>query len=669
MVTDMARTTSARRANPPAKPKAPPRATKRPASKPRPGSRSRTAKAKPVAPRRRWGRLAAKWILVSTIWLAVGVGGLVAWYAADLPEIDGALTVERRPVVTLLSADGSELAQRGELRGVPVSVGELPPALPHAVLAVEDRRFYGHFGVDILGLARAAYANLRAGAVVQGGSTITQQAAKNLFFTPDRTLKRKVQELLLAFWLERRFTKDQILGIYLNRVYLGAGTYGVDAAARRYFGRPAAEVTTYQAAMLAGLLKAPSRYNPVTNPDAAAARTRMVLRSMVAAGYLTTAQAGAAEADRGAILAAVDRRLRGRHFADWTIGQVEDFAAGGRDVVVMTTLDPRLQRLAEEAVAWAMTEVGPNAGAGEAALVAMSPDGAVRAMVGGRDYAQSQFNRAVQARRQPGSAFKPVVYLAALEAGLTPDSLVTDGPITVGSWRPGNFDRTYRGPVTLRQALAESLNTAAVRLVQEAGPPRVVEAARRLGITAPLDPHPSLALGTGEVSLIELTAAYAVFASGGLGVWPYGIETVRDAEGELLYARAGSGPGPVVAAEDAAAITRMLAAAVTTGTGRAADFGRPAAGKTGTSQNFRDAWFVGYSADVVVGVWIGNDDGRAMHGVTGGGLPAQVWRRFMAGAHDGAPVHSLPGLQPPASSEPDGPGFFERLLDLFRDEA
>jgi penicillin-binding protein 1A len=587
---------------------------------------------------RRWPKRlllwSLKWGFICAIWGIVIGGGIAAWYAVDLPDIDTALAATRPPTVTVVAADGVIIAESGDLYGLPVQARNLPPALIQAVLATEDRRFYSHFGLDPIGLARALVANVRAGGVVQGGSTLTQQLAKNLFLTPARTIKRKVQEVLLAVWLERHFSKDQILTVYLNRVYLGAGTYGVEAAARRYFGRRARDLDIYQSAMLAGLLKAPSRYNPAASPERAARRTAQVLANMVAAGYLSEADIRAARRGRKIVITA--HRRATRHFVDWVLEQVPAFVSpGDRDLVVVTTLDSRLQRAAEAAVLKALDGPGKAVKASQGALVAMAHDGAVRAMVGGRDYRASQFNRATQARRQPGSAFKPFVYVAGLETGLRPHSRLVDAPITIEGWSPRNFKRRHRGEVTLTTAMADSINTIAVQVAERAGRTAVVRAARRLGITAPLKATPSLALGVGEVSLIELTAAYGAFANGGIGVWAYGIEEVRDATGRALYRRSGSGPGRVLDGRVAADMGAMLGAVITGGTGRAAAFGRPAAGKTGTSQEFRDAWFVGYSADLVAGVWVGNDNGKPMQNVTGGGLPARLWRRFMTVAHAG----------------------------------
>ncbi len=577
---------------------------------------------------------ALKWLLVVAIWAGVAAAAVVAWYASDLPDLSRLGGRERAPSVTLLAADGTTLAVFGDLYAAPVPASALPAYMREAVLAIEDRRFYRHFGLDPVALIRAAVANLRAGRVVQGGSTLTQQLAKNVFLTPERTLKRKVQEVLVALWLERKFTKDEILSIYLNRVYFGAGAYGIEAAARRYFGVSARRLTLAQSAMLAGLLKAPSRYAPTRDLARAQARARQVLDAMAAAGFITPAQAEAAKRHPATLAARTRRAGAGaRYFADWVLDKVAGYAGpGAGDLVVRTTLDPALQGAAEEAVAWALRGEGRRRGASQAALVALAPDGAVEAMVGGRDYAKSQFNRATQALRQPGSAFKLFVYLAALEAGMRPDDIVVDAPLTVDGWRPRNYDGRYAGPVTLRAALARSLNTVAVRVSERVGRSRVAALARRLGVTAPLREDPSLALGASEVSLIELTAAYATLINQGDGVWAYGITEIRTKDGKVLYRRQGSGPGRVVAETPLRMMVDMLSGVIRDGTGRAAALPWPAAGKTGTSQDSRDAWFIGFTRGLAAGVWVGNDDGAPMKGVTGGGLPARLWKRFMSAA-------------------------------------
>ena len=562
-----------------------------------------------------------------------------------MPDIDALApsdTATRRQAVTLLADDGGTLATYGDLWGKRLSAGELPKHLSQAVMAIEDRRFYDHAGVDLRGILRAVIANLEAGRIAQGGSTLTQQLAKNLFLTSERSLERKLRELVLALRLEQRFSKDDILTIYLNRVYLGAGAYGVEAAAQRYFGHSARKVDVYEAALLAGLLKAPSRYNPRSDPAAARQRTRIVLAAMVDADFLDRTAADAAIRQGEAAGFGAARAIGGnaRYFTDWALERASGYAGTTReDLVVATTLDAKLQAAAE-----AVAERAAKAGM-QMALVAMTPEGAVRAMVGGVDYGASQFNRATQALRQPGSAFKPLVYLPALEAGMNPDSVLEDAPVTVDGWSPENFSRRYRGPVTLREGVAESLNTVAVRLAENVGRERVIRAARRLGIASELTPHPALALGAGEVTLLDLTAAYAVFANGGDGVVPYGVRDIHTG-GRPLY-RIGSdrGPGRVVEPAVAAAMTDLLVAVIQDGTGRAARLDRPAAGKTGTSQDYRDAWFVGYTAELVAGIWIGHDDGAPLSfdgkPVTGGGLPAQLWREFMTAVLVNAPARSL----------------------------
>ncbi len=606
-------------------------------------------------PPRRWFRFFIKWGVILAIWLLVAAGAVVAWFAWDLPDTKGLATFNRRPGLTFVSADGQTIASYGDLYAGAVELRELPPWLPQAVLATEDRRFYSHFGLDLVGLLRASIVNLRAGRIVQGGSTITQQLAKNVFLTHERSAARKIQETLLALWLERNFSKDQILTIYLNRVYLGAGTYGVEAAARRYFGKSAREVTRLEAAVLAGLLKAPSRYAPTADLERSRERALEVLENMVEAGYIS-AEVAAANARAPLRLAAGASGRGARYFTDWLVDAVPAYVGFvDRDLTIITTLDSRLQRAAEQAALDILTREGPAADISQVALVAMTPDGAVKALVGGRDYSDSQFNRAVSAQRQPGSAFKPFVFLAAVEAGVRPEDRVGDGPVTIGTWSPRNFDDIVRGEITVREALARSVNTATVRLAQHAGIDRVIDAAHRMGIGSDLRRDFATALGASEVSLIELTSAYAPFANGGDAVLPYAIREIRDAAGRVVYRRSGSGPGRVVARGALNAMTDMLGAVVQRGTGRGAALDRPSGGKTGTSQEFRDAWFIGFTADYVAGVWMGNDDGEPMKRVTGGALPARVWKAFMSEAHRGLPPRPLPGA---------GPTFdFDRLID------
>jgi penicillin-binding protein 1A len=615
---------------------------------------------------------ASKLGLLGLLWMAIVGSVVLGYFALTLPDTGDLTRAERRPSVTILAADGSLLTTYGDLFGQALTLKEMSPYLPKAVVATEDRRFYSHFGVDPIGLVRAAFANLAAGHVVQGGSTITQQLAKNLFLTPERSLGRKIQETLLALWLEHRFSKNQILEIYLNRVYLGAGTYGVDAAAHRYFNKSARQASLYESAAIAGLLKAPTRFNPIRDSDKAAARTAQVLAKMVDAGFVTSSQAMAALSGGSSLAAVPVTRPGARYFGDWVAEQLGDFAdTGNRDLTVVTTLDPRMQAQAEAAIADVITREGGKLAVSQGALVAMSPDGAVRAMVGGRDYTGSQFNRATQAQRQPGSAFKAFVYLAGLEAGLQPSDQFVDEPMRIGNWQPRDYTGHYQGEMTLAEGLAQSVNTIAVQVAQRAGLRNVVAVAHRLGISSPLAPEVSLALGTNEVNLLELVSAYAPFANGGLGVWPHGITEIRDGAGKIVFRRTGSGIGQVVTPELTGTMNQMLSAVIGHGTGKSAALPRPAAGKTGTTQDYRDAWFIGYTADLVAGVWLGNDDNAPMNKVTGSSLPAQTWRRFMLTATQAMPVRPLPsGPLPPAgmlaAAPPrSGGGFFDNFFRLF----
>ncbi len=596
-----------------------------------------------------------KWSFIVGIWGAVALSIMVAWYAYDLPDIDNLAVTPRKASVTLMDADGREIATYGDLYGDALSLADIPPYLMQAIVATEDRRFFEHLGFDPIALVRAAVANIRAGRVRQGGSTLTQQLAKNVFLKPDRTLRRKVQELLLAFWLEANLTKEQIFTIYINRVYLGSGTYGVDAAARRYFGKSARNVSLHEAAVLAGLLKAPSRYSPHRSRKAAEDRARAVLGSMVAAKFLEPQTAKRVARQRLRLAAGKKRNNAANYFADWALEMVSGFVGRrGVDLIVRTTMDARLQRLAEQRLRATLAKTSKAKRVSQAALVSMSPGGAVKALVGGRDYATSQFNRAFQAQRQPGSAFKLFVYLAAMENGFTPDDRAVDGPLRIGKWKPQNYGGNFLGSVTLREAAARSINTVAVQVSERVGRSKVIDVARRLGITSSLKSHPSIALGASEVSLIELTAAYSVIANGGVAVWPHGISEIRERSGRVLYRRVDGAAAQVV---DPAAVRRvddLLRAVVAWGAGKAANPSRPAAGKTGTSQEFRDAWFIGYTGELVTGVWMGNDNGAPMKRVTGGSLPARLWRDFMITALDGVPAkpHVFLG-QPPSNSVAD----------------
>ena len=618
----------------PKKPKAAPKSPRAASKKPKSGG---TKARRPAKPPRRWlGWRIAKWSAVFVLWLIVLGAAFVGYYAHDLPDTEYLTGPETPLSITVLAADGSEVATVGEMWGELVPVQEMAPALPQAVLAIEDRRFYTHGGIDAFGVIRAAWQNAVEGRVVAGGSTISQQVAKLVFLSPERTVRRKIQEAMLAFWLEREFTKEEILTIYLNRAYFGAGAYGVDAAARRYFGRSARDVDVAQAAMIAGLLKAPSRYSPANDLVRARKRAGVVVDAMVDAGFLSEDEGAAASARVKGLAVAPRSGPAAGYFVDWVREQVPGYV--GRDhgaLRVFTTLDPKRQRAAQAALAETLAAAGKSRKIGQGALVALDESGAVRAMVGGRDHARSVFNRATQARRQPGSAFKTVVYLAAIEEGLSPDDRVEDAPITVGGWSPRNYDDEYRGPVTVREGFARSINTVAVRVGLKAGVKRIRETARRLGIESTLPADASIALGTGEVTLLELTSAYATLANGGARVLPHGIAEIRNRAGDVLYSRAGSGAGRAAEGPAVAAMRDLLGVAVAQGTGRAARLPEglgPAYGKTGTSQKFRDAWFVGWAWGLVAGVWLGNDDGSPMDQVTGGSYPAETWHRFMVEA-------------------------------------
>jgi len=586
------------------------------------------------------------WTAVLGLWAAIAVVGVVVWVGAHLPAIQSLEIPKRPPTIEIVGLDGSMLAQRGEMAGANVPLKELPPYLQNAFIAIEDRRFYSHYGIDPMGIFRAAIANVLHRGVSQGGSTLTQQLAKNLFLTQERTLQRKLQEVELALWLERKHSKTEILELYLNRVYFGSGAYGVEAAAQRYFGKSARNVTLAEAAMLAGLVKSPSRLAPNRNPEGAEARAQTVLAAMADAKFVTEAQA---KASIGHLAINVKPAGAGtiNYVADW-IGEVLDDLVGQIDqsIVVDTTIDPRLQAAAEAAVIDELAAKSVKFNVSQGALVAMAPDGAVRAMVGGRNYPESQYNRAVTAKRQPGSAFKPFVYLTAIEQGLSPETIRQDAPLDVKGWKPENYHHEYFGAVTLTQALAMSLNTVAVRLGLEVGPKNVVRTAHRLGISSKLDANASIALGTSEVSLTELVGAYTPFANGGFGASAHVVTRIRTLDGKLLYARQADQPSQVIEPRNVAMMNTMMQETLISGTARKAEIpGWIAAGKTGTSQDFRDAWFIGYTANLVTGVWLGNDDNSPTRKATGGGLPVEVWTRFMKAAHQGVPVASLPNSQ------------------------
>ncbi|MGA8322216.1 MAG: penicillin-binding protein 1A [Xanthobacteraceae bacterium] len=599
-----------------------------------------------------WGAVLALWGVIAGI-------GVIIWIGAHLPPIEQLEIPKRPPSVLILGGNGATLATRGDMGGAAVPLAELPPYVPNAFIAIEDRRFYSHFGIDPLGIFRAIVRDILRRGASQGGSTLTQQLAKNLFLTQQRTLSRKAQEAVLALWLEHKYSKKQILELYLNRVYFGAGAYGVEGAAQRYFGKSARKLTLAEAAMLGGLVQSPSRLAPNHNPEGAERRAAVVLNDMLEQKMIS------ADAEKAA-LAHPARAVQpsggssANYVADWVMDAVDDLIGTfDQDIMVQTTIDPNLQSAAEQALDDTLTQKGDKFNISQGALVAMTPDGTVRALVGGRNYGESQFNRAVDAKRQPGSSFKPFVYLTALERGLTPDSVRDDAPVQVKGWKPENFERQYAGPVTLTQALANSLNTVSVRLTLEVTPEAVVRTAYRLGITSMLEPNASIALGTSEVAPIEMVTAYSTFANGGLAVTPHVVTRIRASDGKVLYDRAAQPLGHVIDARYVGMMNTMLQQVLLSGTARGANLpGWQAAGKTGTSQDYRDAWFIGYTSHLVTGVWLGNDDNSPTKKAVGGGLPVEVWSRFMRVAHQGVAPTPLPGLENGGwfNSNPQQPG-------------
>lgn len=611
----------------------------------KPPRRGRAETARPRKKKRGGGFLMGLlwWGFVACLWGGLAVIGVIVYYGAQLPASNTWAIPERPPNIRILAADGSLISNRGQTGGEAVTFRELPQFVPAAFIASEDRRFMSHFGVDPIGLLAVAVESVQARGVTRGASTITQQVAKNLFLTPDQTLGRKVQEAILAVWLEQNFTKEEILELYMNRVYFGAGATGIEAAAQTYFGVSARNLSLGQAAMLVGILPAPSAYNPKANPERAIERQRLVLNAMAQEGYITREESQAAQIDPDQ---SVRTRIAGSesYVADWVESLMTAYLGEiGSDVIVQTTIDYRMQKDAEFIVREQVAKEGAKRGFSQGALVAMDVDGTVRAMVGGVDYQASQYNRAVTAKRQPGSTFKPFVYMAAMEKGYTPDTLAEDAQFEYNGWSPRNASGKYAGTVTLRQGLAYSLNTIAGRLAIDVTPEKVIEVAMRMGISSSLTPVPSIALGTQEVNLLELTSAYAPFANGGMGVIPNVITRITDVEGKVLYEASDAGPGRVVDPNVLAEMNDMLKTAVEVGTGKGANLGGwDFGGKTGTSQSARDALFVGYTSSMVTGVWLGNDDDTKTT-LSGGNVPAAIWSEFMTKAHEGRSPAPIPG--------------------------
>lgn len=581
------------------------------------------------------------WGSVAVLWATIALGGLLLFYSVTLPDPSVAGLKQRGQAIKVLARDGSVIAERGLVKDY-VKLEQLPRHVRQAVIAIEDRRFYTHFGFDPIGFSRAMISNIKKGRLVQGGSTLSQQLAKNLFLNSDRTITRKLKEMGMAFWLEAKFEKNEILELYINRVYFGHQTYGIDQAARRYFGKRATKLTLSEAAMLAGVLKAPSRLNPKTNYKAAKARAKLVLRAMKRSGFISPMTY------KMAVISPAQLRKRhlpinSNYIADWIAELVPEYVTDyGSDLIIETSIDKDVQTKADARVRKMLSGVGKAKNVRQASLVMMAPDGAVRAMVGGRNYQRSQFNRAIKSRRQMGSAFKPFVYLAALESGFQPNSLIFDRPTRFNRWQPRNYKNIYRGQINLSSALAHSSNVVAVKLMGTVGVAKTIETARRLGLRGEMKKDLSLALGTAEQSVMELTSAYAPFANGGRGVLPYVIKSIRTFKGKVLYKHKEADLGQVVHSDHVNQMNMMMRQVLKVGTGRAALLkGHDIAGKTGTTQRFRDGWFVGYSGHYIMGVWVGNDNGASMKKVTGGGLPARIWSDVMVHAHKGLKPRSL----------------------------
>lgn len=566
-------------------------------------------------------------ILIFLSFLVITFAGWLLYCVLTLPDIDQAVARTRQPSTTITAENGNEVKTFGSVYSEVIRLNELPSYVPDAIISTEDRRFYAHFGFDIVAFTRAMLTNIFMGRYAQGGSTITQQVAKNLFLTSQKNIKRKTQELLLAFWLEHKFSKEQILTLYLNRVYLGAGTYGIEAASQKYFQKSSRDMNLLEAAIIAGMLKAPSRYNPIASAERAKARAKVVLQNMVNNDALTERQMKYALTlpvgeDKSYKVQGAD------YFADWVYREVNDYIGErDNDIYVYTTLDQKIQENAEKILRKAVL-AAKNRNVSEGAVVVLNKSGEVKAMVGGIDYRKSQFNRAVTALRQPGSAFKPFVYLTALQNGWKREDRIDDVPLSIGKWKPENYDKKYYGSVTLDEALMKSLNLATVNLSESLSRKDIIRTAKKMGISTPVENTPSLALGTFEVKVIDMATAYSAIANGGYATWPHAIKEIYTRDGYQLYQREADTENRILDAGAVKDLTKMLEKVISQGTGRRAKIPGFAAGKTGTTQDYRDAWFVGFTDEYVIAVWVGNDDNSPMKGVTGGTLPAEIWRKI-----------------------------------------
>ena len=566
-------------------------------------------------------------ILIFLSFLVITFSGWLLYCFLTLPDIEQAVARTRQPSTTITAENGNEVKTFGSVYSEVIHLNELPSYVPDAIISTEDRRFYSHFGFDIVAFTRAMLTNIFMGRYAQGGSTISQQVAKNLFLTQQKTIKRKTQELLLAFWLEHKFTKEQILTLYLNRVYLGAGTYGIEAASQKYFQKSSRDMNLLESAIIAGMLKAPSRYNPFASEERALSRAKVVLQNMVNNNTLTEKQM------RYALTLPIGEdksyKVQGAdYFADWVYREVNDYI-GERDsdIYVYTTLNQEIQENAEKILRQAILSA-KNRNVSEGAVVVLDKQGEVKAMVGGIDYRKSQYNRAVSALRQPGSAFKPFVYLTALQNGWKPQDIIEDVPLSIGKWKPENYDKKYHGSVTLSDALAKSLNLATINLSESLSRKDIIRTAKKMGISTPIENSPSLALGTFEVRVLDMATAYSSIANGGYATWPHAIKEIYTRDGYQLYQREADTQNRILDEQAVAELTTMLEQVIRQGTGRKAKISGFAAGKTGTTQDYRDAWFVGFTDKYIIAVWVGNDDNSPMKGITGGTLPAEIWRKI-----------------------------------------
>ena len=594
-------------------------------------TRKKTAKRKKRESKQRFAtrRILLKIFALLSITLLI----YLLYCALTLPDIEKAVARTRQPSTTITAENGNEVQTFGSVYSEVIHLNELPAYVPDAIISTEDRRFYSHFGFDIIAFTRAMITNILMGRYAQGGSTITQQVAKNLFLTSQKNIKRKTQELLLAFWLEYKFSKDQILTLYLNRVYLGAGTYGIEAASQKYFQKSSRDLNVKEAAIIAGMLKAPSRYNPIASPERAEQRAKIVLQNMVDNKTITEKQMQYALT----LPIGEDKSYKvqgARYFADWVYNEVNAYIGErDNDIYVYTTLDQELQENAERILRETVL-ANKNRNVTEGAVIIMDKQGAVKAMVGGVDYDKSQFNRATQALRQPGSAFKPFVYLTALENGWHREDTIDDVPLSIGKWKPENYDKKYHGAVTLDEALARSLNLATINLSESISRNEIIKNAKKMGLTTPIDNTPSLALGTFEVKVIDMATAYSAIANGGYATWPHTIKEIYTKDGYQLYQRESDAENRILDKQAVKDLTKMLEKVIRGGTGKRARISGFAAGKTGTTQDYRDAWFVGFTDKYVIAVWVGNDDNSPMKGITGGTVPADIWRKIAQSIRD-----------------------------------